>query len=79
MKIKNLLFAIALTMMVLCAGISSTTASPAPRTCFSVCLSVFNACKASCNGDVQCIAECQDDYNSCRCGCVGQACYGVTK
>lgn len=75
MKIKNSLMAFVLTMMVLFAGsISFTSASPAPPSCASVCLSNFTACKTSCNGDPGCLAECQEAFDCCRIMCHGHEC-----
>jgi hypothetical protein len=74
MKIRNLLAGFVLAMMVLGAGSINSTASPVAPSCMTTCTSVFNSCKASCAGNVQCEAECQADYNSCRCGCQGRVC-----
>jgi len=70
MKVRNLLITLILAVMVLCAGVGSTTASPAKADgCIYNCIDLYNACEASCNGDRHCLKACQLDYNECACGC----------
>ena len=73
MKVKNLLFAIVLAMMLLCAGIGST-ANPAPPSCLSECLNTYNLCKSSCGSDPECFTQCWDNYICCRATCRGEHC-----
>jgi hypothetical protein len=50
---------------------TTTTAKYCP---FDMCVSLYNECEASCNGNRQCIKVCQRDYNECLCANCGFDC-----
>lgn len=65
MKRRLLIFS-ALTLMLVCA-LSVESPAEASRCPFDLCVSIYNECEASCNGNRQCIKACQRDYYECLC------------
>jgi hypothetical protein len=65
MKRRILIFSV-LTLMLI-GTLSAGSPAEARRCPFDMCVSLYNACEASCNGNRMCIKACQRDYNECLC------------
>lgn len=65
MKRRLLIFS-ALTLTLL-GALPAESPAEARRCPFDMCVSLYNECEASCNGNRQCIKVCQRDYNECLC------------
>ena len=75
MKIRNLLIAFVLAMMVVCVGNTRfTAASAAPPSCALNCFNNYNYCASSCGGDPICLAECKEERDCCMVICHGGNC-----
>ncbi len=55
-----------LTLMLLCALFTGSPAK-ARRCAYDWCVTLYNSCEASCNGNRACIKTCQRDYTECVC------------
>ena len=74
MRVRSLLITLVLTIMVLCAGIGSSAASPAALTCTSQCQITYDGCRNSCGGDPECLQQCREAYSCCKLTCIGAHC-----
>lgn len=63
---RRLLIGSFLTLMLLCTLFAGSPAK-ARRCPFDMCVALYNACEASCNGNRGCIKTCQRDYTECLC------------
>lgn len=67
---RSILIVSVLTLMLLCA-LSAGSPAEARRCGHEWCVTMYNECEASCNGNRQCIKACQRDYNECLCSNCG--------
>lgn len=70
---RRILILSVLSLMLVCA-LSAGSPAEARRCPFDMCVSLYNECEASCNGNRQCIKVCQRDYNECLCANCGFDC-----
>lgn len=70
---RSILIGSALTLMLL-GALSAGSPAEARRCPFDWCVTLYNTCEASCNGNRQCIKACQRDYTECLCSNCGFDC-----
>jgi len=64
---RRFLIGSVLTLMLLCCALFAGRPAEARRCPFDLCVSLYNECEASCNGNRQCIKACKRDYTECLC------------
>ena len=63
---RSILIVSVLTLM-LAGTLSAGSPAEARRCPFDMCVSLYNECEASCNGNRVCIRTCQREYTECQC------------
>jgi hypothetical protein len=71
---RRFLIGSVLTLMLLCCTLFAGSPAAARRCPFDMCVSLYNECEASCNGNRTCLKACQRDYNECLCSNCGFDC-----